>query len=237
VTLRAAPAVVITCEHGGNRIPRPYASLFRDAGPALASHRGYDLGSLDLAKRLSKRLKAPLFASTVSRLLVELNRSMHHRSLFSEFTAGLDRRTKQQLLDLYYVPHRQAVEDWIRSAIRDGQRVIHLSIHTFTPVLNGVERMADIGLLYDPCRRLEHRFCLAWQKSLRQRRSDLRVRRNYPYLGKSDGFTTYLRTRFPDERYAGIELEVSQRWPREAKEHWRKLQSDVVASLAQVLDR
>ncbi len=39
----------------------------------------------------------------------------------------------------------------------------------------------------------------------------LKIRRNYPYLGKADGFTTYLRRRFLPCDYAGIELEVNQR--------------------------
>ena len=33
---------------------------------------------------------------------------------------------------------------------------------------------------------------------------------NFPYLGTDDGFTTYLRTKFADADYAGIELEVNQ---------------------------
>lgn len=227
---RPADAIIVTCEHGGNRIPRPYARWFREAGPVLKSHRGYDPGSLELAERLAKELNAPLFASTVSRLLVELNRSLHHRSLFSEFTAGLDRATKQELLDRYYVSHRRAVEEWIAEAIREGRSVLHVSVHSFTPILHGIERTADVGLLYDPLRAGERAFCAAWQQALQERRPDLCVRRNYPYLGKSDGFTTSLRKHFPDGTYAGIELEVNQRWPQQSKAAWRRLQSDVVAS-------
>jgi hypothetical protein len=38
----------------------------------------------------------------------------------------------------------------------------------------------------------------------------LRIRRNYPYRGWTDGLTTALRGRFPATRYAGIEIEVNQ---------------------------
>jgi hypothetical protein len=45
------------------------------------------------------------------------------------------------------------------------------------------------------------------------------VRRNYPYRGTADGFTTYLRRQFSARKYLGIELEVNQsllgRQPRE----------------------
>ena len=42
---------------------------------------------------------------------------------------------------------------------------------------------------------------------------DLRLRRNYPYIGKSDGLTFPARAAaYPDERYVGIELEVNQQF-------------------------
>jgi predicted N-formylglutamate amidohydrolase len=235
VSHNAAAALIITCEHGGNRIPRPYAHLFRGARAVLESHRGYDPGTLELAKLFAARLMAPLFASTTSRLLVELNRSLHHRALFSEFTTGLDPAARRQLVESYYLPHRQAVEDCIAESVRTGRGVMHLSVHSFTPVLNGVTRHGDIGLLYDPLRSGEREFCLAWQRGLQELRPDVRVRRNYPYLGKSDGFTTFLRKRFPDASYAGIELEVNQRWPQGPKSDWRRLQSDLIGSFAEAL--
>ena len=43
----------------------------------------------------------------------------------------------------------------------------------------------------------------------------LRVRKNQPYRGVSDGLTKVLRGRFPDPGYAGLELEVSQRFLHE----------------------
>src|SRR5690606_17137901 len=79
------------------------------------------------------------------------------------------------------------------------------------PKLHGKVRQTEIGLLYDPQRAREKRFCQAWRKSLIAHSPDLRVRKNYPYLGTSDGFTTYLRTKFTDSQYAGIELEVNQK--------------------------
>ena len=47
------------------------------------------------------------------------------------------------------------------------------------------------------------------KKNLHAHLSDQRIRMNYPYLGKADGFTTSLRHQF-QERYIGIELELNQ---------------------------
>jgi predicted N-formylglutamate amidohydrolase len=204
--------VVVTCEHGGRRVPAPYAPLFRGAARTLSSHRGWDPGALVVARELASRLHAPLFHSTVTRLLVDLNRSLQHPRLFSEFLAELSFDERATILARHYHPYRRAVEEALASAIRRGGPVFHLSVHTFTPVLNGESRRADVGILYDPSRDLEKRTGRRWQKILATVDPHLRVRRNYPYRGRADGFTTFLRTRFRPKDYLGIELEMNQRY-------------------------
>lgn len=206
------PALVLSCEHGGNRIPRAYQPLFAGCQRLLDSHRGYDRGALACARALSRQLRSPLFAATHSRLLVDLNRSLSHPALFSERARALPPERRQHVLDHYYHPHREKVELWIRSRVDAGATVVHVAVHTFAPSLNRVLRRADIGLLYDPARKLEAALCRRWRAALRAAGAGtLVVRRNYPYLGVSDGFTRHLRTRFAAARYAGIELEINQR--------------------------
>src|SRR5664280_2584857 len=77
---------VITCEHGGNRIPRTYRDLFHAHQAQLDTHRGFDPGALIMARALATEFAAPLVASTVSRLLVDLNRSIGHPCLYFEAT-------------------------------------------------------------------------------------------------------------------------------------------------------
>jgi len=211
---------VVTCEHGGNRIPRAYAALFRDRRRMLESHRGYDPGALVMAHELARALRAALIASTVSRLLVELNRSPLHRALYSATMRDAPERVRRDVYRRYYVPYRSAVERAVRAAIERGHRVVHISAHSFAPVVRGVRRHADAGLLYDPRRSAERRLCLRWQQALRALSPRMRVRRNHPYRGASDGLTTWLRGRFGGSQYIGIELEINQRrvraptWPR-----------------------
>ena len=83
-------------------------------------------------------------------------------------------------------------------------------IHSFTPVLNGVERDADVGILYDPSRPAEAKLADVLIKSILEREPSLRIRKNYPYLGKSDGLTTTLRQKFGTS-YAGLEIEINQK--------------------------
>ena len=49
----------------------------------MHSHRGYDKGALKLGQELADMLQAAFFAATVSRLLIDLNRSIGHPKLYS----------------------------------------------------------------------------------------------------------------------------------------------------------
>lgn len=224
--------LLITCEHGGNEVPEEYASLFRGARRILASHRGYDAGALELARAFARRLETPKAFATTTRLLVDLNRSPGHRRLFSEFSGKLDGPAKEAILAKYYTPYRQQVEAVVAQAVERADRVLHLSVHSFTPVLDGEVRHADLGLLYDPARRREAGLCGRWQKALRTLEPGLRVRRNYPYRGTSDGLVTSLRRRFGAKQYAGLELEVNQCWPLGDRQAWCNLQRILIDSFA-----
>ena len=202
--------LILSCEHGGNQIPLACRHLFSKATHILKTHRGLDIGALSIAKTLSSKLSVPLLYSETSRLLVDLNRSLHHPKLFSEFTRDCDRQTREQILRKYYLPYRQILEQQFLDTIAAGDTVLHLSIHSFTPVLAGQVRHADIGLLYDPARKSEKSFCRSLQASLQQS-SDYVIRSNYPYRGNADGITTWLRNRLSPKAYIGIEIEINQK--------------------------
>ncbi|MCE5249791.1 N-formylglutamate amidohydrolase [bacterium] len=224
------PSLIITCEHGGNEIPPEYHGLFGEYGNLIESHRGFDAGALELAREFSDKFHVPLFAATVSRLLVDLNRSLHHRALFSPATRGLTSSEKMTLIERYYHPYRDKVQSWIGERIEAGDPVLHLSIHTFTPVLDGIVRHGDIGLLYDPSRVLEKELCLRWQARLKQSLPGFRIRRNYPYRGRSDGFVSFLRARYGEDSYRGLELEINQEYITGAPEKWGLVKKALIES-------
>jgi predicted N-formylglutamate amidohydrolase len=227
--------VLVSCEHGGNRIPAAYRYLFAGCGALLRSHRGVDIGALRLARDMAQSLSAPLYACTVSRLLIEMNRSPHHRSLYSEQSRTAPEPVRRELLDRYYLPYRNRVQAHIADAISQGRRVVHISCHSFTPILADVVRNADIGLLYDPRRAGERSLCQHWRSTCKRTAPELKVRMNYPYAGIADGFITYLRRQFPADRYIGIELELNQRHALASASHWRTVRTAVIEALQQAL--
>lgn len=236
VSLHSLPAMVVTCEHAGNRVPPGFpggggipgsgARPNPEFAEALASHRGWDPGALFLARSLAGVLGAPLRACLTSRLLVEVNRSEGHPELFSRWSAALPETERRALVRRFHRRHRRRVEQALAEASRGWTRdMVHVGVHTFTPELDGVHREVEIGVLFDPAVSFEARVARGWILALAAALPGWRVRENEPYDGRSDGLTTSLRVRRNEAgrdacgagrhgtgpgRYAGLELEVNQ---------------------------
>ncbi len=226
---------MITCEHGGNRVPAPYLGQFAGLRDTLKTHRGYDLGALLMARELAAAFRAPLVASTVTRLLVDLNRSVGHPTLHVASVRALPRDERQHIVAEHYQPYRAQVEALVERARASGRRAVHVSSHSFTPELDGQVRTADIGLLYDPARAGEVQLCALWKAALAQVAPALRVRRNYPYEGKNDGFTSHLRRRHAPAAYVGVEIEVNQAIVLGPPRVWAQARAALIASLRMAL--
>ena len=130
------PRPIDGCFGGGERCSTPTAATI----PARWSWR----------ERWPAPSSAPLVTSTVSRLLVDLNRSIGHPQLFSAATRGAPAALRAKIVERHYRPYRAQVERLVRQAVSRGRRVIHISSHSFTPELDGKVRRADVGLLYRP---------------------------------------------------------------------------------------
>lgn len=116
----------------------------------------------------------------------ELNRPLGHPQIFHR---DFPQETRQRLLARYYRPCWRAVEEAIRKA---GKRVLHLSVHSFTPRLRGVRRRTDIGLLFDP-----------------RRRSD-----NDPYSGTFPSLVEAVRRKFGERRWCALRRVLAETFPQ-----------------------
>jgi predicted N-formylglutamate amidohydrolase len=202
----------LTCEHAGKRVPEEYQSYFDGMEDLLQSHRGWDPGALPVSQILSDSLKSPLEYTDVTRLLTDCNRSAGNRTLFSEITRPLSPEIRENILAHYYHPFRSRAEKAIRDRIGTGNTVLHLAVHTFTPVWKERRRTTDIGILYDWNDPAEKSFSTRWKKTLQEYLPGLRIHLNRPYTGVSDGFQTELKKKLPAGQYLGITLEVNHRF-------------------------
>ncbi len=200
--------IIFTCEHASNAIPKDYLNLFKNKKKILLTHRGYDQGTKELSKELGKHFKAPVIYGKFSRLLVDLNRSQSHKTAFSEMTKTLSKLEKKEIINLYHKPHWDQIKSLISKKIAEGFKVIHIGVHSFTPILFDEVRNAEFGILYHSSKKAEAQFAVIWQKALRHE-CRLRTRRNYPYDGKMDGLSSGMRKLFPEKNYLGFEIEVN----------------------------
>ena len=220
---------MVSCEHASHRLPAPYAcwlqrALGKRAWRALArarhTHRGWDPGAREVAVQLGALLGAPVHLVGASRLLVDVNRSAHHRARFSEWSRLLPASERVAVAQRVWEPHWRRVADAIAAAHRQGVAALHVAAHSFDPTLAAGRERIDVGLLYDPKRPHERQVADAIARRLAIRAPALRVRRNAPYRGVADGLPTAMRKRFAEAAYCGLEIECNQalvrgpRWPQ-----------------------
>ena len=215
--------LMLTCEHASNKLP----AAFKKAVPAevLKTHRAYDIGAVQVFRKLVKFAKPEFYCEgKFSRLFVDLNRTITNKSAFSEYYDALEARDKSAAkkakvqATAYWQEYRAAIEKFVDSALKPKTRaarsepeIVHLGIHSFTPELNGKVRNADIGILYDPTRPQERAYANVIKAEIKRLYPAMKVRFNYPYKGTSDGLTTTLRKKFGPQ-YVGIEIEINQRF-------------------------
>jgi predicted N-formylglutamate amidohydrolase len=231
-------AVVVTAEHASLKIPDRYRGLGLSA-QQQQSHIAWDEGSKALAREIARQLSAPLVEGAASRLVIDLNRSLHHRRVIPAVAFGvpvpgnesLSAAERTRRIELYYEPFRSTALTEISKGVKSTGRCVHISVHTFTPQLNGVVRPLDVAVLYDPLRKREAELGERLAESMSA--AGLRVRRNFPFRGAADGHTTGLRRKFPDKAYAGVEIEVNQSLLGE----WQWTVAAVSAELTAVLGR
>lgn len=227
---------ILTCEHASNKVPLHYEKLFKGNEEVLYTHKAIDFGAFLLAKHLEEKTYLPFYYNDISRLLVESNRSPANEELFSKYSIHVRDLEKKKILDNYYYPHRIQVQEKISSIISSKTSVIHLAIHTFTPVIDGKVRDVDIGILFDPQRPLELKFATEFKKELLAKNIKRKVKYNSPYPGTDDGFPTYLRKCFSKQQYGGIELEVNQKFFLNGDpEQWNKLVQEITDAFLEVM--
>jgi predicted N-formylglutamate amidohydrolase len=211
----AKAILILTCEHASNKLP----AAFKKAVPAevLKTHRAYDIGAVQVFRKLVKFAKPEFFCEgKFSRLFVDLNRTITNKSAFSDYLRNNENAKAQATA--YWNEYRAAIEKFVDSALKPKTRaaksaptIIHLGIHSFTPELNGKVRNTDIGILYDPTRPQERAYANVIKAEIKRLYPAMKVRFNYPYKGSSDGLTTTLRKKFGPQ-YVGIEIEINQKF-------------------------
>jgi predicted N-formylglutamate amidohydrolase len=159
INAAGAGTAFLVCDHASNRVPRSLGNLGLEPAQ-LADHIGWDPGAAEVARRLSRHLDAPLVLSGYSRLALDCNRPLDSRESIPEHSAGVSVPGNRALtpgdraarIDGLFRPYHEAIARLLHR--RAGRPSLLLSIHSFTPELDGEFRPWDIAISYGRDRRL-----------------------------------------------------------------------------------
>ncbi len=154
---------LIICDHAGKRLPRVLGNLGLPESE-LSRHIAWDLGAERVARHLAQALGAFAVFQTYSRLVIDCNRQPGVSSsipILSESTEipgnellPVEAATRRAR-DVFMPYHARIVRELTRRSAA-GLPTVLVSMHSFTPIYNGVPRPWHVGMLYNRDDRLAH---------------------------------------------------------------------------------
>jgi predicted N-formylglutamate amidohydrolase len=147
--------LVLTCEHATHEVPEHIETTPSDR-KWLKTHWGWDIGIFDVTRALARMEQAPVVASRYSRLLCDVNRHPQQRGLVRthiqteplSFNQAVDEEEVYRRLATYHAPYHRLVDECVRRQVALNRKVKLISMHSFTPELDGEVRDMEIGVLF-----------------------------------------------------------------------------------------
>jgi len=148
--------VLLVCDHASCRFPHALGDMGLDPF-ARRCHLAVDIGAGALTETLAASLEVTAVLQNYSRLIVDCNRQLMDPSAFLEYGDGilvpgnrnLRQADKEHRAGALYWPYHVAIGEQIKRLRRAGREPALISIHSFTPVLNGESREWQMGVLWD----------------------------------------------------------------------------------------
>ncbi len=178
--------ILLVCDHASCRFPKSLGDMGLDPF-ARRCHLAIDIGAGPLTEKLAASLGVTAVVQNYSRLVVDCNRQLMDPSAFLEYGDGIlvpgNRNLRQADKDLrasaLYWPYHVAIEEQVTRLQQIGPLPAFVSIHSFTPVLNGESREWQMGVLWDK----DEKTRAVFLEGLRS--AGYHVGDNEPYSGKA----------------------------------------------------
>ena len=204
---------LLACDHGDRLVPRRLGML-GITQDELDRHIGWDIGILEVSRRLAGTLGATLVAQRYSRLVVDCNRRPGMPSSMAEVSDGtvipgnqvLTGAERSTRIATIFEPYHDALANEIDAHESSGRPLALVTMHSFTPALRqtGRQRPWHIGVLFNRDVRLG--------RSLFEVLSDesgLCVGENEPYAVSDPGDYT-IPVHGEDRGILHVEIEIRQ---------------------------
>jgi predicted N-formylglutamate amidohydrolase len=186
--------LMLVADHAGRGLPQEYGDLGLPASE-FERHIAYDIGVEAVTRELAALTGAPAVLANFSRLLIDPNRGEDDPTLIRQLYDGtvipgnypMDPEERERRLERFYRPYHDAVSAMVASVARaTGSAPFIFSVHSFTPVMQGIVRPWHVGVLWD----LDDRAPRALIEALAEDAS-LVVGDNEPYDGALRGDTMF----------------------------------------------
>lgn len=182
----SARPLILVCDHASRRIPACLGDMGLDP-LTRRCHLAWDIGAGALTRELAARLGATTVLAGYSRLVMDCNRELTDPSAFLEFgdgvaipgNIGITDQEKADRAQALFWPYHHAIETEVARLSKNGVKPLMLAIHSFTPVLDGVSRRWQMGVLWD----VDSRVSSIMISKLRQ--AGYEVGDNQPYSGRA----------------------------------------------------
>ncbi len=199
-------------DHAGREIPK---NLHRLGLPdeELERHIAWDIGVAALGEMLADRLDAVFIRQAYSRLVIDCNRRLDAEGSIAEVSdgaevpgnRGLSPAEAQARQAEIYRPYQEAIGREIDRRAREGRPPVLVSLHSFTPTMDGFVRPWRLGVLHrDDSLMSDHMLALA-REALGEEAGD-----NQPYRMDTVDNTVPLHADGHGLDY--LELELRQDW-------------------------
>ncbi len=147
--------LLVLCDHAGNEVPAAYAGLGLTAAER-DRHIAWDPGAGGVARALARQLDCPLLLGVYSRLLVDLNRAHDDATLIlaesdDTFVPGnltISDEERARRVARFHAPYHARIDAHLDGLNAHGVRPTVIAVHSFTPVMAGVERPWQVGVLW-----------------------------------------------------------------------------------------
>ena len=149
--------LVLVADHAGRALPDEYGALGLPASE-FDRHIAYDIGVEKVTRELAALLGAPAVLANFSRLLIDPNRGEDDPTLIRQLYDGtvvpgnypMTAEERERRLERFYRPYHDAVASMAASvAEASGVAPFLFSVHSFTPVMQGIARPWHVGILWD----------------------------------------------------------------------------------------
>jgi predicted N-formylglutamate amidohydrolase len=152
-------AFLVLCDHASNAVPERYDSLGLSS-KELERHIAWDIGARGVALALAEKLACPVILGGVSRLLIDLNRSIDDATSIladSDHTIvprnlAMDRDERAARIREFHVPYHTCIETHLDTLLALDIRPTLISVHSFSPILDGIARPWPVGVLWKRAR-------------------------------------------------------------------------------------